>query len=82
MIEAAILAARDLPERTWFELTAISGNHGWIGRLVDRIGSRRILYGTDIWPFDRQKYHCHGRRPKSSISHAAPDSGDSRQHNQ
>ena len=36
----------------WLELTAIPGDRGIIEKLVDGVGSERILYGTDMPWFD------------------------------
>ncbi len=36
----------------WLELTAIPGDRGHIERLVEDVGSERILYGTDMPWFD------------------------------
>ncbi len=42
----------DTPGNVWLELTAVPGDLGHVERLVQAVGSERILFGTDMPWFD------------------------------
>ena len=48
----AIQCVKESPDNVWLELTAIPGDRGIIEKLVEGVGSERILYGTDMPWFD------------------------------
>ena len=48
----AIRCVKESHDNAWLELTAIPGDRGIIEKLVDGVGSEKILYGTDMPWFD------------------------------
>ncbi|MBE6405197.1 MAG: hypothetical protein E7040_04170 [Lentisphaerae bacterium] len=48
----AIQCVKESNNNVWLELTAIPGDRGIIEKLVEGVGSERILYGTDMPWFD------------------------------
>ncbi|MDD3153660.1 MAG: TatD family hydrolase [Victivallaceae bacterium] len=50
--DGAVKVVRETPGNVWLELTAIPGESGIIERLVQGVGSTRLLFGTDLPWFD------------------------------
>ena len=52
MLSAFKRCVKESAGNVWLELTAVPGERGRIEDLVRRVGSKRILYGTDLPWFD------------------------------